>query len=255
MGGGVCSNALRRARGRGAAIVGLLSLITLVTPGLGCRSRDGAEEARQTASTPPASSTPPTSSTRTAAPVLRPRIVVLGDSLSAGFGLPAPQAFPAVLQRKVDEAGYAYEVVNMGVSGDTSAGGLSRLDWALDGDVRLLVVALGGNDGLRGLPPDELAANLGAIVDRARARHIAVLLCGMESPPNFGVSYTSQFRDVYRRLARDKRVELLPFLLEGVAGNPSLNQADGIHPNEEGARRVADLVWARLRPMLDAMSS
>jgi acyl-CoA thioesterase-1 len=185
----------------------------------------------------------------------RPRIVVLGDSLTAGYGLDAPQAYPALLQRRLDEAGLAYEVVNMGVSGDTSAGGLRRLDWALEGDVRILIVALGGNDALRGLPPADLERNLGAIIDRARARGIDVLLCGMEAPPNLGAAYTDAFRDVYRRLAREKRVALLPFLLEGVAGDPQLNQADGIHPNEEGARRIADLVWTRLEPMLERTSS
>jgi acyl-CoA thioesterase-1 len=136
------------------------------------------------------------------------------------------------------------------VSGDTSAGGLSRLDWALDGDVRVLIVALGGNDGLRGLSPADLERNLGAIIDRAQQRGIKVLLCGMEAPPNLGAAFTRDFRAVYSRLAKEKGVELLPFLLEGVAGVASLNQADGIHPTVEGTRRVADLVWVRLRPML-----
>jgi acyl-CoA thioesterase-1 len=185
----------------------------------------------------------------------RPRIVVLGDSLTAGYGLDAAQAYPALLQRRLDEAGFDYEVVNMGVSGDTSAGGLRRLDWALDGNVRVLIVALGGNDALRGLAPADLERNLGAIIDRARARGIDVLLCGMEAPPNLGASYTAAFRDVYRRLAQEKRVALLPFLLEGVAGVPGLNQADGIHPNEEGARRIADLVWTRLEPLLKRTTS
>lgn len=185
----------------------------------------------------------------------RPRIVVLGDSLTAGYGLEARQAFPALLQRRLEEAGLGYEVVNMGVSGDTSAGGLRRLDWALEGRVRILVVALGGNDALRGLPPADLERNLGAIIDHARARGIDVLLCGMEAPPNLGSAYTDAFRNVYRRLAREKGVALLPFLLEGVAGDPELNQADGIHPNEAGARRIADLVWTRLEPMLARTSS
>lgn len=192
---------------------------------------------------------------RGAARAGRPRIVVLGDSLTAGFGLDAGQAFPALLQRRLDEAGLGYEVVNMGVSGDTSAGGLRRLDWALDGDVRILIVALGGNDALRGLPPEDLERNLGAIIDRARTRGIDVLLCGMEAPPNLGATYTAAFRDVYRRLAREKGVALLPFLLEGVAGVPGLNQADGIHPNEEGAHRIADLVWTHLDPLLKRTAS
>lgn len=188
---------------------------------------------------------------RPAAVAARPRIVALGDSLTAGYGLDAGDAFPAVLQRRLDARGYAYEVVNMGVSGDTSAGGLRRLNWALDGDVRVLIVALGGNDGLRGLSPDDLRANLEAIIDGAQARRVRVLLCGMEAPPNLGDAYTRAFREVYPRVARERGVTLLPFLLEGIAGDPSLNQADGIHPTAEGARRLADHVWTKLEPLLD----
>lgn len=180
----------------------------------------------------------------------RPRIVALGDSLTAGLGLAPDDAYPAVLQRLVDEAGYDFEVVNMGVSGDTSAGGLRRLDWALDGDARVLVVALGANDGLRGLSTGEMAANLEAIIDHARSRGAEVLLCGMEAPPNFGPEFTAEFRRAYADLALEKDVAFLPFLLDGIAGIPSLNQADGIHPNVEGARRMAGLVWERLEPML-----
>jgi acyl-CoA thioesterase-1 len=180
----------------------------------------------------------------------RPRIVALGDSLTAGYGMDVSESYPALLQERVDRAGYRFEVVNMGVSGDTSAGGLRRLDWAMDGDVRILILALGANDGLRGLPPSELQSNLGTIIDRARARGAAVLLCGMGAPPNFGLSHTRAFREVFRTVAREKKVEFLPFLLDGVAGVPSLNLPDGVHPNAAGARRVADLVWQRLEPML-----
>jgi acyl-CoA thioesterase-1 len=141
-------------------------------------------------------------------------------------------------------------VVNAGVSGDTSAGGLSRLDWALDGDVRVLIVALGGNDGLRGLPPDELQRNLSTIIERAQARGIKVLLCGMEAPPNFGREYAVGFHRVYQAVAKKYNVAFVPFLLDKVAGIESLNQRDGIHPTAEGARIVADNVWAVLRPML-----
>lgn len=181
----------------------------------------------------------------------RPRIVALGDSLTAGFGLPPDEGYPSVLQRLLDGAGYPYEVVNMGVSGDTSAGALRRVDWALEGNVRVVIVALGGNDGLRGLSAADLERNLGGIIDRARERGIEVLLCGMEAPPNLGASYTREFRAVYPRLAKRDGVTLLPFLLDGIAGDPSLNQGDGIHPNTEGARRMAALVWARLKPLLD----
>jgi acyl-CoA thioesterase-1 len=182
--------------------------------------------------------------------------VVLGDSLTAGYGLPdKDEAFPARLQRKVDEAGLAFEIVNMGVSGDTSAGGLRRLDWALDGDVRVLVLALGANDGLRGLNAVQMSENLGAIIDQAAAKGIAILLCGMEAPPNLGLRYTREFRVAYGDLARAKRVEFLPFLLDGVAGRPEMNQADGIHPNSTGAERIAQLVWEKLRPMLEASTA
>ena len=175
---------------------------------------------------------------------------MLGDSLTAGLGLSADEAYPALLQQRLDAAGLKYHVVNAGVSGDTSAGGLSRLDWALDGDVRVLIVALGGNDALRGLPVEELRRNLASIIERAQARGIAVILAGMEAPPNFGRSYIVEFHQVYQELAKQYGVAFLPFLLEGVAGVESLNQRDGIHPTADGARLVADNVWATLRPVL-----
>jgi acyl-CoA thioesterase-1 len=182
-----------------------------------------------------------------------PRIVVLGDSLSAGLGLLAMQAYPALLQRKLDTDGYKWEVVNAGVSGDTSAAGLQRTDWALEqGHVRILILELGANDGLRGLPVEEMKKNLGAIIEKAQAKQIAVLLTGMEAPPNFGPDYTVSFRQVYRDLAKQYKVTLLPFLLDKVAGMPALNQGDGIHPNVEGAQVVADTVWSALRPLVDA---
>src|SRR5437762_4141896 len=144
----------------------------------------------------------------------------------------------------------SYQVVNAGVSGDTSAGGLSRVDWALQGDVRILVVALGGNDALRGLPTEQLQQNLAQIIERAQARHIAVILAGMEAPPNYGRDYIVSFHKVYAALARQYNVPFVPFLLQDVAGSQTLNQADGIHPTAEGARVVADHVWAVLKPAL-----
>jgi acyl-CoA thioesterase I len=178
----------------------------------------------------------------------RPKIVCLGDSLTAGYGLPsADRAYPALLEKKLHEAGLDFEVINAGVSGDTSAGGLRRLDWSLQGDVRVLLVALGGNDGLRGLAPTELKANLSAIIDKAEARHIKVLLLGMEAPPNFGDRYTREFRAVYRDVATERHLILIPFFLNGVAGVTTLNQADGIHPTEEGQRRIADTIWPQLK--------
>ena len=183
----------------------------------------------------------------------RPKVVILGDSLTAGLGLGQNEAYPALIEEKLHAAGYAWDVVNAGVSGDTSAAGLARVDWALDEpNVRILVLELGANDGLRGLPVDEMKKNLGAIIERAQGRHVSVLLVGMEAPPNFGPDYTVSFRQAYRDLAKQYRVTLLPFLLTNVAGNAALNQADGIHPNVEGARIVADNVWAALKPMVAA---
>lgn len=180
----------------------------------------------------------------------RPAVVFLGDSLTAGLGVAATEAYPSLVQQKLDADGLSFHVVNAGVSGDTSAGGLSRLDDALRGDVRVLVVALGGNDALRGLPVDELRKNLAAIIERAQARKIPVILAGMEAPPNFGESYTAAFHQVYPDLAKQYHVQVVPFLLQGVAGIERLNQRDGIHPTAEGARIVADNVWTVLRPML-----
>jgi acyl-CoA thioesterase-1 len=185
------------------------------------------------------------------APAAERRIVILGDSLTAGLGLPPEQAYPAILQRRLNERGLSYTVVNAGVSGDTSAGGVSRLDWALDGDVRILIVALGGNDALRGLPVAALERNLSQIIERAQARKITVVLAGMEAPPNWGRDYTDAFRRVYSALAGKYRVSLVPFLLVNVAGHRKLNQPDGIHPNFEGAKVVADNVWAVLRPIVE----
>jgi acyl-CoA thioesterase-1 len=184
----------------------------------------------------------------------RPRIVVLGDSLTAGLGLSQDDAYPTLLQQRIDAAGLNYTVVNAGVSGDTSAGGLSRLDWALGDsrdDVRILIVALGGNDGLRGLPVEELEQNLATIIEHAQARRVGVILAGMDAPPNFGQSYIVSFHQVYPRLAVRYRVPLIPFLLQGVAGIDTLNQRDGIHPTAAGARIVADNVWAVLKPMVE----
>ena len=180
----------------------------------------------------------------------KPRIVFLGDSLTAGLGLPSDQSYPSLIGKKLKARGYDYEIVNAGVSGDTSAGGVRRLDWSLEGDVRALVVALGANDGLRGLPTDDMKRNLEAVLERAKARNIPVVLAGMEAPPNNGPDYTRAFRQVYLDLAKEYPVRFVPFLLLGVAGNASLNQGDGIHPNERGAEVVADLVWAELEPVL-----
>jgi acyl-CoA thioesterase-1 len=228
-------------------ILGTLALAASLTAA-GC-GRESPSPA--TTSAPPAAtataSAPPAPQTTSA-----PRIVVLGDSLTAGLGLPISHAYPSLLQQRLKEEGFDYEVINAGVSGDTSAGGLSRLDWALQGDVRILIVALGGNDALRGLPAAQLQRNLGEIIERAQARRIRVVLAGMESPPNWGRDYNVSFHKVYTALAAQYHVPLVPFLLAGVAGNDALNQADGIHPTAAGARIVADNVWTVLKPVLRA---
>jgi acyl-CoA thioesterase I len=181
---------------------------------------------------------------------VRPRVVILGDSLTAGLGLPIDEAYPSLLQKWINDAGLQYEVVNAGVSGDTSAGGASRLDWALQGHVKVLVVALGGNDALRALPVEELGQNLSTIIEHAQAKHVQVVLAGMEAPRNFGRDYDVRFHQVYPELAKKYMVPLVPFLLQDVAGIERLNQPDGIHPTAEGAQIVAKNVWTVLKPLL-----
>lgn len=181
-----------------------------------------------------------------------PLILVVGTSLTAGLGLDPSEAYPAVLQSKIDSAGFRYQVVNRGVSGETSAGALQRIDWLFRQQVAVLILETGANDGLRGLEPDSLRTNIGAIVRRARRQDPppAVLLLGMEALPNMGNDYAARFRSAYRDAARELDVPLVPFLLEGVGGYDSLNQADGIHPTAAGQRRVADLIWPTLLPLL-----
>jgi len=180
----------------------------------------------------------------------RPLIVFLGDSVTFGLGLPPHEAYPSIIQELIDGAGYGYKVHNASVSGDTTAGGLRRLSWVLDGDIHVLVIALGANDGLRGLSIEQMQENLSSIIEQAQSKDILVLLTGMEAPPNLGSLYANDFRIVFRDLAEEYDVTLLPFLLEGVAGNVGLNQADGIHPNTQGAQMIAEMVWLTLKPML-----
>jgi len=178
-------------------------------------------------------------------------IVVLGDSLTAGLGVAADEAYPALVQARLRREGFAYRVVNAGVSGDTTAGGLRRLDWVLRSRPAIVIVALGANDGLRGLPVAAMRDNLVAIVTRLRGAGARVLLAGMRMPPNYGDAYTRAFAETFARVARQTGVALLPFLLDGVAGDPALNQPDGIHPNAAGQRVVAETVWRALRPLLE----
>lgn len=184
----------------------------------------------------------------------RGRVVFLGTSLTAGYGVGEEKAFPARLQAKIDAAGLPFTVVNAGVSGETSAGGLRRIEWVLQQPVDVLVVELGANDGLRGLPVDAMEQNLDSLLTAARARYpdVSLVLLGMEAPPNLGPAYASAFRRVFRDLSARHDAALVPFLLDGVAAVPSLNQADGIHPNEEGHERVADVVWPSLERVLEA---
>ena len=229
----------------------------LALPALACRSRADDREDARTAARPSSAAVPPQASIAAAsvpaAPAdARPRIVVLGDSLTAGLGLPIAAAYPSLLQQRLKAGGLDLEVVNAGVSGDTSAGGLARLDWALQGDVRVLIVALGGNDALRGLPADQLQQNLSEIIERAQSKGIAVILAGMEAPPNYGRDYIVAFHKVYPVLAKQYHLAFVPFLLQGVAGAERLNQRDGIHPTAEGARIVADNVWTVLKPIAEA---
>jgi acyl-CoA thioesterase-1 len=203
----------------------------------------------------PASEAPSQASDPSGGTDPRPKVVCLGDSLTAGLGLVESQAYPSLLQRKVDEDELGFEVVNAGVSGDTTAGGLRRLEWALQGDVKVLVVALGGNDALRGLSVAEMRQNLSTIVERARNRGVIVVLAGMQAPPNYGPEYTAAFRQAFIDVAREHRTPFIPFLLEGVAGDPELNQRDGIHPNARGAELMAETVWNALRPALEQLSS
>jgi acyl-CoA thioesterase I len=177
------------------------------------------------------------------------RVVFLGTSLTAGLGLDPSQAYPALLQQKMDSAGLHFTAVNAGVSGETSAGALQRIDWILSQPVAVLVIETGANDGLRGLDVDSMEANIQAIIDRARRQSPPprIVLVGMRALPNFGLSYAGRFRAVYPELAKRNRVPLVPFLLEGVAGNGSLNQPDMIHPTAAGQRRLAETVW----PVLD----
>jgi acyl-CoA thioesterase-1 len=189
------------------------------------------------------------------APAVR-TIVFFGDSLTAGLGLadPGTQSFPGQIQKKIDAQHLPWRVVNAGLSGETSAGGLRRIDWVLNQRVDALVLELGGNDGLRGTATDVTEANLQAIIDRVRSRYpdARIVLAGMRMPPNMGQEYTEAFQAIFPALARKNKTDLVPFLLDGVAERPGLNQADGIHPNASGAALVADGVWKVILPILTA---
>ena len=190
-------------------------------------------------------------------PVLTPAnetksLVFLGDSLTAGLGLDPDEAYPAVVQKKIDAAGLPWRVVNAGISGDTTAGGLRRLDWLLRQKVEVIVIALGANDGLRGIAPAVTRANLKTMIEHLRARvpEIKIILAGMQLPPNLGPDYTKQFAAIFPDLAKECDVALIPFLLEGVGAHSELNQADGMHPTVDGQLKLAANVWVVLEPLL-----
>jgi acyl-CoA thioesterase-1 len=182
----------------------------------------------------------------------RRSILFLGTSLTAGYGIDPEQAYPALVQNKIDAAGLDYRVINAGVSGETSAGALRRVDWLLQQPVSVLVLETGANDGLRGLPPDSLRANIQAIFDRVRGLQPSarLVLLGMRVPPNYGRWYSEQFQSVYPELAKANGATLVPFLLENVGGVSALNQPDGVHPTVAGQRRMAETVWRVLKPVL-----
>ena len=181
----------------------------------------------------------------------RPKIVAFGDSLTAGFGLAEKESYPYLLQEKLKADGYNYEVINAGVSGETSLGGLERIDWVLEQEnVKILVLELGANDLLRGLPVAKMKSNLSSIIKRAKAKNVEVLLCGMLAPPTMGAQYQREFVLVFPDLASEYKVEFLPFVLEGIALDPKLNQGDGIHPNAEGSKVLTANVYNALEPLL-----
>ncbi|MBI4400114.1 MAG: arylesterase [Nitrospirae bacterium] len=180
----------------------------------------------------------------------RPTIVAFGDSLTAGLGVSPEEAFPAQLQRRLDAADYQFRVINAGVSGDTTAGGVRRIDWVLSSRPRIVILELGANDGLRGIDLSQTRANLEQIITRLQAAGVTVVLAGMKLPPNYGPEYTARFAALYPDLARRYRLVSIPFFLEGVAAKTALNQADGIHPTAEGYRVIVDHLMPVLEPLL-----
>lgn len=214
-------------------------------------SEEAAVPVRSAAPQPPAAAPAAPAAT----PADAPLVVFLGDSLTAGYGLDAEQAYPVLVEKRLEEDGIAIRALNAGVSGDTTSGGLSRLDWLLSQKPAVVVVGLGGNDGLRGLPLEQAESNLREIVRRSKAAGARVLLLGMQIPPNYGPEYADGFKEMYPRIAEELDVPLLPFLLEGVGGVAELNQADGIHPTAEGQGKVAETVTPYLAEMLDSRAA
>lgn len=183
------------------------------------------------------------------------KILFFGDSITAGYGIDKSNAFPALIQQKIDSLGWDFKVVNAGLSGETSAGGLRRVDWIMRQDFEVFVLELGGNDGLRGIDLASTKQNLKEIIEKVRNKRpdAEIILTGMQVPPNLGPDYTEQFKSMYPEIAKEKNVNLIPFLLEDVGGNPDLNQGDGIHPTAEGHKIIAETVWEELKPILQEL--
>jgi len=193
-----------------------------------------------------------TSSTAQSPEKDRKIVLFFGDSMTAGYGVDQDQAFPALVQQRIDSLELNYKVINGGLSGETSASGLNRIDWFLEDKPSIFILELGGNDGLRGIKLTETKKNLQGIIDKVKTKYPStkIILAGMQIPPNMGQEYTSEFRKIYPELANENDLVLIPFLLEGVGGNPDLNQADGIHPTVEGHQIVSNTVWKYLEPTL-----
>ena len=226
-----------------------LSVAALLVLALSACNSNPSSDARVAA---PAATTARTPAAPPPAAPGKKRLLFFGNSLTAGYGVEPDQAFPALVGDKIDSLALGYEVVNAGLSGETTAGGRSRVGWILRQPVDIFVLELGGNDGLRGLPLTDTRRNLLAIIDTVRRRSpgAQIVLAGMQIPPNLGASYASDFKALYKEIAKEKGLVLIPFLLEGVGGDRRLNQPDGIHPTPTGHRIVARTVWAVLRPLL-----
>ena len=227
--------------------LGLMSGIVAMLAFAGCKDKPANKESGQqsTDSSTAQTDTPATTDSTK-------HIVFFGNSLTAGYGVAPSEAFPAVIQGKIDSLALPYKVVNAGLSGETTAGGKGRIDWLLQQPVDVFVLELGGNDGLRGIPVVETGKNLQEIIDRVKAKYPAakILLAGMQVPPNMGSRYAGEFRAVFKSLSDKNKLPLIPFLLEGVGGIPELNQADGIHPTPRGHQIVANNVWEYVKPLL-----
>jgi acyl-CoA thioesterase-1 len=226
-------------RGTVTAVISIALCFTFAR----CGTKDTNEETLEPKNIPLSSDMPDKDDTR-------PILVALGNSLTEGSGVDPAQNYPAKLQARIDAAGYSYRVVNAGEAGETSAQGLNRIESILDLHPAIVIVEFGANDGLRGIPAETTRRNLEEIVAKLQSAGVAVVLAGMEMPPNYGPQYTSAFRNIFRSISKEQGVTLIPFFLEGVGGHPELNQTDGIHPTAEGYDIVVENVWKILQPLL-----